>query len=196
MEELLADRVEKKQKLPDLSDIEVQKYHFRAYSASLTAEQVKPMLQKYNFFDSTKNQSGQGIKQRYFVSGEKEQVILDFATGLMWQQSGSPKFLMFKDAEDYVANLNRQKFASFNDWRLPTLEEAMSLMEPKRLYGDLYIDPVFDITQRWIWTVDPTTSGSAAAWVVSFHGGYCNPDNLDLNDNYVRAVRSGLSSQE
>jgi len=93
--------------------------------------------------------------------------VIDHATGLTWQQSGSKETMSFAEAEKYIQKLNGQEYAGHNDWRLPTLEEAMSLMEPSTKNGDLYIDPVFDKTQRWIWTADKREAG--VAWVVSFH---------------------------
>jgi hypothetical protein len=68
------------------------------------------------------------------------------------------------------------------------LEEAMSLMEPKKSKDGLYIDAIFDNTQRWIWTAD--TRSASAAWGVIFGSGYCNDTHVDLNV-VVRAVRSG-----
>lgn len=64
----------------------------------------------------------------------------------------------------------------------------MSLMEPAKKNGDLYIDPVFDSTQIWIWTSDRYSV--SIAWVVSFNFGYCNfVDFYSLSHYYVRAVR-------
>jgi serine/threonine-protein kinase len=103
----------------------------------------------------------------------------------MWQQSGSPDFMTFSDAEDYVRDANEKRFAGHDDWRLPTLEEAMSLMAPKQNH-ELCIAPLFDRTQRWIWTIDK--SGAEAAWVVAFDGGYCTLD-LIHDASFVRAVR-------
>jgi len=60
-------------------------------------------------------------------SGAK--LVIDHATGLMWQQGGSDGFMTFAAAQEYVQKLNREKFAGYSDWRLPTLAEAMSLME-------------------------------------------------------------------
>jgi hypothetical protein len=62
----------------------------------------------------------------------------------------------------------------------------MSLMEPKKLNGDLYIDAKFDKTQWWIWTVDKSRAG--VAWVVVFDYGDCLTNYL-YYDYYVRAVR-------
>jgi hypothetical protein len=39
----------------------------------------------------------------------------------------------------------------YNDWRLPTLEEAVSLLESDKKNG-LFIAPVFDKWQSSIWT--------------------------------------------
>jgi hypothetical protein len=73
---------------------------------------------------------------------------------------------------------------------LPTLEEAMSLMERKQKNSDLYINSVFEDNQRWIWTADLESAGRA--WNVDFDGGNCNHGGVG-DDEYVRAVRSGQS---
>jgi len=59
----------------------------------------------------------------------------------------------------------------------------------------LYIDPVFDKKQSWIWTVDKVQGESGAAWVVSFYSGGCNWYYF-ITNLYVRAVRSRQSSTE
>ena len=97
----------------------------------------------------------------------------------------------FFDAKKYIENLNAKDFAGLRDWRLPTLEEAMSLMEPEKKNGDLYIDPVFNKKQQWIGTAD-TVKGEPRAWIVYFDGGYCYCSSYLYFTNYVRAVRSGL----
>ena len=89
-------------------------------------------------------------------------------------------------SEKYIQSLNDQNFGGYNDWRLPTLEEAMSLLEPKKNNDGLYIDPVFDEIQSWLLTTDKRDASSA--WVVDFLTGYCNHGDV-TNDYYVRGVR-------
>jgi hypothetical protein len=195
LEELLDDHAEKKQKPPDLRFIEISqwlKYHLRSQPQKLADDDVKKILKKYDFFDSSKNKQGKGIKHRYFLSGEKEQIIEDLSTNLMWQQSGSPDSMNYEKAKAYVQKLKSQKFAGYDDWRLPTLEEAMSLMERNKNSAGLYINELFDSQQNWIWTADPS-AGASGRWVVSFYGGSCH-----INDHYydVRAVRFGQSPGE
>lgn len=83
--------------------------------------------------------------------------------------------------------LDEQKLFRLNDkteWRLPTLEEAMSLMEPVRNEDGLFINPVFSDKQRWIWTADQ--HGVSSAWVVYFGGGGCgHPDSISDVHYYV-----------
>jgi len=110
--------------------------------------------------------------------------ITDNATGLMWQQSGSPKYMNYDNAKAYIEKLNSKKFAGYSDWRLPTVDELKLLLTPKEMNGDLYINPLFDKTQKWCWTSDTRASGGA--WLVYFLYGDVSwrYDNL-----YVRAVR-------
>ena len=163
---------------------------FRSAPTELSEADVKALLKKHDFFDSDYNKTGNGFKQQFeakTIKGEK--VVFDKASDLMWQQSGSPKYINFDAAKKYIDDLNKKGFAGLKDWRLPTLEEAMSLMESEKKKNDLYIDPIFDAVQRWIWTSDQV-KGESRAWVVDFGFGGCVRSNL-INFTFVRVVRSG-----
>lgn len=180
-------------RLGDLKKLQIAPlYGFRKERETFEYDAVHKLLKHNNFFDSTKNKQGTGcihLYEKETVAGDT--VALDYASGLMWQQSGSDR-LNYKKAEEYIKKLNRDKFAGFNDWRLPTLEETMSLMERERLVGLLYINPVFDEKQSWIWTSDIKERASLA-WSVSFSRGDCL--NFDVGSGYyVRAIRSRQSS--
>ena len=122
---------------------------------------------------------------------DQGEVVVDHATGLTWQKSGSSDAMTHKEAQTYIAKLNRERFGGYSDWRLPTMPELMSLLEPTQKNGDLYIDPVFDNTQRWCWSTDLRIKGkssSESAWYVGFSGGDVFWGNLNVR-YYVRAVR-------
>jgi len=155
--------------------------------ATLSEKEVKSMLVKHGFFDSDWNKNGKGIAHRHkieTIAGGK--IVRDEATGLMWELSGSHNYMTYADAEKYIDGLNAKRFAGHGDWHMPTLEEAMSLMEREKKNNGLYIDPIFDDTQQWIWTANKHSAGRA--WVVGFDFGDCY--HFVLDDVYcVRAVR-------
>jgi len=157
---------------------------------ALDGAQVVQMIKRNGYFDRRMNPDGKGFDNKLQLQ-KNGQVVYDKATGLMWQQSGSNKSMTYEAAKEWIQELNRKGFAGFHDWRLPTLKEAMSLMEPNENRNGLYIDSVFD-KQRWIWT-STLVKGESWAWYVHFDHGDCNP-NLFNNDLYVRALRSGQSS--
>jgi len=162
-------------------------FRFRSTENSLSEQNVKAMLAKLGFFDARWNKDGKGIQNQFEVlRSYGAPVVIDHATGLMWQQIGSPNYLDLYGAEEYITRLNADGFGGFQDWRLPTLEEAMSLVESKPMVGDFYIDPVFFREQERIWTSD--RSSAAEAWVVTFRYGVCGSSPLD-GRYFVRAVR-------
>lgn len=152
----------------------------------LSRAAVNEMLKQEDFFDSRNYKSGKGLAHEYEkIQRDGVTLVTDQATGLTWQQSGSENSMNFEKAKTYVQKLNSEKHAGFDDWRLPTLEEAMSLMETEQKNTDLYIDPIFDKKQQWIWTSDKRDA--SYVWVVDFYDGYCFFG--DVFDLYVRAVR-------
>ncbi len=85
---------------------------------------------------------------------QKNGSILDQATGLRWQQSGSDYPQTWSMARKYIRHLNRTVPAGHAPWRLPTVEELMTLLRPVPRGRDLCIAPLFDATQRWLWSAD------------------------------------------
>jgi len=131
-----------------------------------------------------------------------DKVVVDNATGLMWHQNGfsgksfayeSITIMRWDEAKEWVRNLNSRGYAGYRDWRLPTVEEAASLLESSKSNG-LYIDSVFSKKQEWIWTGDCNTSykaNSEAAWEVNLRYGHvlCTYINSYSSVRPVRSMR-------
>jgi len=180
-----------KQPVPDISETTTSPILRSSPNTNLSYADVKSMLTKHDFYiketswnDEFNNPKGLGFKNE-FQTQKNGQVIYDAATELTWQQSGSSSGITFKEAQAYLQKLNTEKYAGFGDWRLPTLEEAMSLMEPEKMNGDLHIDSKFDKTQSYIRTADKYS----ASWGVNFIGAYCLNDDFGHVHYFVRAVR-------
>ena len=117
---------------------------------------------------------------------DRGETVVDHATGLMWQKSGSIKPLTYEQAQVYIEELNRKRFAGYNDWRLPTVKEGMSLLELEKQSTDLYINPIFDSKQWRCWSADKRSSESV--WDVHFDYGDVS-SHPTFSTVYVRGVR-------
>jgi hypothetical protein len=158
----------------------------RSAPATLSSGEVDAMLVQHDLYDKWRNAGGRGPAHRYEprVIGDTV-VVLDRGTGLMWQKGGS-ETLDREQALEYVRRLNLERHGGFDDWRLPTLEEAMSLVEPKAR-EKLHIAPVFKKGINFIWSAD--SAGEGRGWVVYFYDGALSPEPAGFNA-WVRAVRS------
>ena len=155
---------------------------------ALTYAQAESMVVANKFYDATWNIDSKGSKNKFELFEQQAgTAIVDYEAQLMWQQSGSPAQMMHVEAKAFVKRLNEKAHLGFTDWRLPTLEEAMSLVERKRSKSNLHIDPVFDSTQNYIWTAD--RNAPFWAWVVSFNFGAADEYDPEVIA-FVRAVRT------
>ncbi len=133
---------------------------------------------------------GYSTIQHKYVQREigSDRVVIDNATGLMWYQSGSRKYMKYERAKEWLEHQNKKRYAGYQDWRLPTVEEAVSLLESSKNRSGLYIDTIFSNKQRFIWTGD--NNDSKYGWDVNFILS-CVYRKEYINDiNFVRPVRS------
>ncbi len=154
--------------------------HLRRTPHTVPNEQFK------EFFKLTpKRRPEKYVENNYVDNGNG--TVTDFATGLMWQKSGSLTYVAYDKIKEYTEETNREMFAGFADWRLPTVDELMSLLEPAKSSTDLYIDPMFDKTQSWCWTSDVRCHGTV--WIVYFRYGHVNWNVIKFI-SFIRLVRS------
>ncbi len=111
--------------------------------------------------------------------------ILDQSTGLTWQQVGSPYPLTWKQAKDYIRNLNCVQPVGFRSWRLPTVDELLSIVTQPSPGLDLCMKPVFDPSQKWLWSADKRSF--SAAWYLSMDLGFVSWQDI-TGYFYVKGV--------
>jgi hypothetical protein len=175
----------------EINVINSNSLQLRSQSITLSKQKVIDMIRKYDFYDEDKNPKGKGFLHKYILQEKNgNKIVIDAETNLMWQRSGATYKIESGDAKNCIKELNKKGYAGYNDWRLPTLEEAMSLIEREKPNDGLHINPLFDKKQNWIWTSDSCENG-ARVWYVSFLSGSCGNIHLfNYGYDYVRAVRS------
>jgi serine/threonine-protein kinase len=120
-------------------------------------------------------------------SDYRKGVVVDHSTGRLWQQSGTAFPVTWQQAHGYVEALNRNRFAGIDQWRLPTIEELLTLLTDDPQQEDLCIEPIFDRTQKWLWSCDRRSF--TAAWYVSVEHGFAGWQDFTASYS-VRAVHT------
>lgn len=118
-----------------------------AEHCTLRDEQMSQLITKWNFYDSKLNPHGSF--DNALVASDGSDTIIDEKTGIMWQRGGLDLCSIRKMTSD-IKELNRESFAGYKDWRMPTVEEAMSLIEATANEKGLYIHPCFSKEQTFI----------------------------------------------
>jgi hypothetical protein len=109
--------------------------------------------------------------------------IKETKTGLMWQKEGSSDEMNHSKAKEYCKNSD---VAGYKDWRLPTVEELISIVDYKKY--DPAINGIFKCKSSWYWTETIFADGSDDAWIVDFYNGCVDWDDRG-SDYCVRPVR-------
>ena len=129
--------------------------------------------------------------------------VIDQDSGLVWQQADSyhelKKGMNWYQALEYVDFKNSEKFAGFDDWRLPTLNDLKKLYDPSRPIkskDDERIglpEPFKGGGSYYLWT--DTERGLDNVWYfgLGFKEEYFNLKDLGDLDQGVKMVRGGLA---
>lgn len=161
-------------------------------------------------FGSVAGEKGSGITAG-FSRDDRLEVVKDDIYRLMWQDQQfmdssatlSPLSAMgdkynnkmtYDEAVEYCENLT---FAHYDDWRLPTINELLSITDDSRYnpaINKAFKNVAYETNDKgekshsWYWSSTKHTVGSSDAWIVYFGGGSDYWD--DVSDRgFVRCVR-------
>ena len=76
--------------------------------------------------DQTQIDSNEQSLQTYYPDFELYPVIIDFSTGLMWQQHQSSNILNWSQANNYCETLS---LSGYEDWRLADVHEYINILD-------------------------------------------------------------------
>lgn len=118
-----------------------------------------------------------------------DEAVLDKETGLVWARDADPAnaTMIWTDANDFPRDL---EIGGRKGWRLPTVEELSSLVDPGASSPSLPAGhPFQDIGTGWYWTSSQSAGGSGA-WVVVVNTGLIRTAGT-ASALYVWPVRGG-----
>ncbi|MBV5316547.1 MAG: DUF1566 domain-containing protein [Desulfobulbaceae bacterium] len=115
--------------------------------AELSEEDVVALIKQYNFAEQERNP--QGTFPHVLVDNGDGLTVTDRATGLMWQRAGTD-IMSNRSMKREVARINHEQFAGYADWRLPSMAEALSLLENDKMANDQYLHRCFSGEQPFV----------------------------------------------
>lgn len=116
-----------------------------------------------NFFESRLNSAGRF--ETRLIDNRDGLTVGEQVTGLVWQRAGAG-LMSYRKALVWCAARNDERFAGRASWRLPTIEEALSLLTPAKNPQGFHLHGCFAPDQGFIFTADRRRPGGH--WFVDF----------------------------
>ncbi|MBF0336845.1 MAG: DUF1566 domain-containing protein [Nitrospirae bacterium] len=114
-----------------------------------------------------------------------EFTVKDNKAGLTWTRSANiaGKPLSYDGSIEFIKKLNKQNYAGFSDWRLPSVHEFINLMDYSRYKPALPgVHPFIDVQVTEYWTSTHCAHHHDNVWTVSVNHG-----NVSLRERTISA---------
>lgn len=124
------------------------------------------------------------------LSNWNNEAVLDRETGLVWERSPSTTPFTWNVAQIHC----NQAIGNRWGWRLPTLQDLGSLIDPTVLQPGPTLaagHPFLNVQSASYWSATAIADGPAFAWGVSFRFGVAITDDKTATDKLVWCVRGG-----
>lgn len=117
---------------------------------------------------------------------DSKEVVIDNKSNLMWQDNADVKSIKknWESSAEYCQNLS---LAQQQDWRLPTKDELLLIVDHKRSNPAIYTE-FKNVASDYYWSSSSNINYSDFAWNVTFYFGIENNNYKDKN-YYIRCVR-------
>jgi len=138
------------------------------------------------------------ISKQDFITNQNEvinfsdsfEAWIDTNTNFMWELKtvkNIQNIYSYNDATKYVDNLNHIKYAGFENWKLPNIDELKSIYSTK-LTNDLYIkNPLVNNTD-WAYWSNTNTENNDKLFVFYFNNGHKRSESKNFKCS-IRCVR-------
>lgn len=122
---------------------------------------------------------------------ERDQVLLDRLTGVIWTPKASCTFeaVNWGSALETIQAMNADKAYGYGDWRLPNIRELESLADMGCHCPALPFEHPFKGVQRYYWSSTTSTYDPRYAWVLYMEDGAVGVGYKQRSDFFVWAVR-------
>ncbi|MBU0944763.1 MAG: protein kinase [Proteobacteria bacterium] len=181
----------RKRRLTDCQLVDIGKEEIKRKGEALRSEgqKVAPR-QAREVFQLDERRSPLLWRQNDFRRVNRE-LIHDALSGLTWQKNGSEFPFSWEEGNDYIRGLNLEAWQGQTNWRLPTVDELLSLLGPNDDLAQSCRRQFFSPRQSSLWSSD--TRSVLAAWYVNLDFSFVESRDKSCR-NFVRAVCSSFSS--
>ena len=145
-----------------------------------------PSSSSADFFGQDAQYTSKCTAQSFTVQKiSSKEVVLDNNTGLMWQQT----IFMYISWDDAVSYCNDLSYAGYSDWRLPSPQELLTIVDNSQRTPA--INTTYFPDTPWssdFWSSSTDQSDTDYAWYVDFDDGYVGLVSK-TDTSHVRCVR-------
>jgi hypothetical protein len=133
------------------------------------------------------NSPSRGLPNERSYDLSSDEVVVDLVTGLAWQRRVDERdYHSWAEAEQVCSAL---ELGGYDDWRLPTRLELVSLLALDFLDPSIDGNAFPDTPSDWFWTSTESADSDTDAWTVYFYFGYPGVEAKDSPFS-VRCVRA------
>ncbi len=167
------------------SDFKGEKVSLPTEHSFINDDEIAPFMEKWNFYDG--DQNTEGSFENSLADPGDGRVVVDQRTGLMWQRGGLD-ITAVRSMKRKIEQLNKDGFAEFHDWRMPTMEEAMSLMDKEVNSKDIHLNLCFSKDQPFIFVDAQRKPGGY--WYVDYKHGRAFWSSGTIPGGFARLCRT------
>ncbi len=167
------------------SEFEGEKVSLPAEHSFINDDEIADFMKKWNFYDGDLNPDGKF--ENSLVDPGDGRVVVDQRTGIMWQRAGLD-ITAVRSMQRKIEQLNKDGFAGFHDWRMPTMEEAMSIMDKDVNSKDIHLNLCFSKEQPFVFVDAQRKPGGY--WYVDYKHGRAFWSSGTIPGGFGRLCRS------